>query len=80
MSSTIRTVNNEVRFNLFNQYSRRENIEINNISKSIGQKDLEKYVIAILHSIGVTIELYDIVAAHRIGAKINGKNRKVILE
>ena len=34
---------------------------------------------AVLHSIGVTIESYDIVAARRIGAKINGKNRKVII-
>ena len=54
--------NNEVRFNLFNQYSCRENIEINNIPESILQKDLEKYVIAVLHSIGATIELYDIAA------------------
>ena len=50
MSSTIRTVyNNEVRFNLFNQYSHRENIEINNIPEFVLQKDLEKYVIAVLH-------------------------------
>ena len=69
----------EVRFNRSNQYSQRKNVEIHNIPESIMQKDLEQYVIAVLSSIGVILESYDIVATHRIGDKQNGKSRKVIV-
>ena len=69
----------EVRFNRSNQYSRRENVEIHNIPESILKKDLEKYVITVLSSIGVKLVHYDIVATHRIGDKQTEKNRKVIV-
>ena len=39
-----------------NQYSRRENIEIQNIPETVLQKDLEQYVISMLSSIGVSID------------------------
>ena len=45
------------------QYSRRDSVEIMGIPENISQNDLEKYVIKIFHSIGVTdINSYDIAA------------------
>ena len=69
----------ELRLNEISQYSRRENVEFHNIPDSIPQINLEKYIIDILHSVNVFIESYDIAAVHRIGKKIDGKCRKVIV-
>ena len=69
----------EVKFTESCQYSRRENVEIHNVPESIEQKVLEKHVLAVLASINIHIQSYDIVAAHRIGKKIHGKNRKVLV-
>ena len=46
----------ENQMNDLNQYSRRNNIEIQNIPENILQKDLEEYVIEVLHSIDITID------------------------
>ena len=59
------------------QYTRRNNVEFCNIPESLGNKDIEKYVIEVLGSIGVEVESYDIVAVHRLG-RIN-KNCSVIV-
>ena len=65
--------------NDLNQYSRRNNIEIQNIPKDILQKDLEEYVIKVLHSIDITSDSYGIVAVHRLGKFRSDKNRVVIV-
>ena len=63
-----------------NQYSRRENIELLNIPESIHQKDLEAHVIEVLKFIKLeNLCSYNIVAAHRLGKKRNGRNRSVIV-
>ena len=41
--------------NDLNQYSRRENIELQHIPESVEQKDLEKFVLNLLKSINVDI-------------------------
>ena len=53
-----------------NQYSRRENIEIANISEDIDQQQLENYVLKVFHKLGLNkLTSYDIVAVHRISKK-----------
>ena len=61
------------------QYTRRNNVEFRNIPESLGNKDIEKYVIEVLGYIGVEVESYDIVAVHRLGRHIINKNRSVIV-
>ena len=68
----------EVELNNTNQYSRRSNVEIRGIPESIQQRDLENHLIDVLHSIGINVESYDIVAVHRIGRIVHGKSRNVI--
>ena len=46
------------------QYSRRNNVEFHNIPESIGNNEIEKYIIKVLGSIGVEVESYVIVAIH----------------
>ena len=53
--------------NNLNQYMRRSNIEIRNISERIGQRNLEQSV------------SYNVVAVHRLGKYIEGKHRNVII-
>lgn len=62
-----------------NQYSRRNNIEIQNIPENIHQKDLELYVIKMLHTIHVYIHSYDVVAVHRLGKFSWNRPRSVIV-
>ena len=69
----------ENQMNDLNQYSRRNNIEIQNIPENILQKDLEEYVIKVLHSIDITIDSYGMVAVHRLGKFRSDKNRNVIV-
>ena len=58
---------------LFEQYGRRNNIEIAGISDSVCDEDLDSKVIDILAEIGVNVESKDIEACHRIG-KSSPKN------
>ena len=76
LTEDINQYTSEVKFTESCQYSRRENVEIHNVPESIEQKVLEKHVLAVLASINIYIQSYDIVAAHRIGKKIHGKNRR----
>ena len=69
----------EIQLNNLDQYSRRSNIEIRNISENINQFNLEKYVLKVLDSIDIKLQSYDLVAVHRIGKFISGKNRSVIV-
>ena len=63
-----------------NQYSRHENIEIANIDEDINQHELEKYVLRVLHNLGLSkLSSYDIVAVHRIGKRWPNTNRVTIL-
>ena len=61
------------------QYSRRNNVEFRNIPENIGIDDIEKHIIKVLGSIGVTVVSYDIVAVHRLGKSTANKNRSVIV-
>ena len=61
------------------RFFRRENIEFHNVPESIDQKSLEKHILAVLESINIQLQHYDIVAVHRIGKIIHGKNRKVLV-
>ena len=69
----------EIKFIELSQYSRRENIEFHNVPESIDQKSLEKHILAVLESCNIQLQHYDIVAVHRIGKIIHGKNRKVLV-
>ena len=63
-----------------NQYSRRNNIEICNITEKIAQRNLEQYVLKMLESsLLINLVSYDLVAVHRIGKLLTGKNRNVIV-
>ena len=61
----------QVRINKFEQYTRRENLEIIGIPDSINQDQLENTVLRILESIGVHTDSYHISACHRLA-----KNKK----
>ena len=63
----------EIQLNNLDQYSPRSNIEIRNISENINQFNLEKYVLKVLDPIDIKLQLYDLVAVHRIGKFISGK-------
>ena len=53
----------------FQQYNRRENIEIMGIPNTVTGSELEAKVVSILNSIGCNISSYDIVACHRLKSK-----------
>ena len=61
----------QVRINKFEQYTRRENLEIIGIPDTINQDQLESTVLRILESIDVHTDSYHISACHRLA-----KNRK----
>ena len=66
--------------NNLNQYTHRENIEISNISEKIVQRHLGAYVLEVFESIGINLQSYDLVAVHRLGKFVQGKNRNVIVQ
>ena len=55
----------EIKCDNLDQYSRRSNIEIQNVPENIHQRDLESYVLAVMASINVHLVSYDIAAVHR---------------
>ena len=71
----------DIEVNIMNvdQYSRRSNVEICNVPEKIVQKNLEVYVLKFLESIGINLQSYDLVAVHRVGRFIKGRNRNVIV-
>ena len=69
----------ELQINNLNQYMRCSNIEIRNVSERINQRNLEQYVLKVFESIGVNLVSYDLVAVHRVGKFMEGKNRNVIV-
>ena len=71
--------NTEIKVTNFDQYSRRNNVELQNISENIKQHNIESYVLKIFESIGIKIQSYDLVAVHRIGKFVHGKHRNVIV-
>ena len=74
-------LNLEIQLQQFNQYNRRENIEIANIPETVRHHQLEEYCIYLLNSINpLNIQSYDIVALHRLGNKpFDGRPRNVII-
>ena len=65
--------------NEMNQYSRRENIELQIIPESVVQDDLEKFVVNLFKEIKLDISSYDLVAVHRLGKPTSRKSRNVIV-
>ena len=65
----------------FQQYNRRENIEISGIPESIPQNELEKIIIDVLKRIGVWgLESYEVVACRRLRRKMsNERTQRVII-
>ena len=65
----------------FQQYNRRESIEISGFPEDISQNDLENIIIGILRRIGVWgLESYQITACHRLKRKVTGeKTQRVII-
>ena len=49
----------EIQYNNMNQYTRRSNIEINNISEKITQRNLEEYVLKVMKSLNINLMSYD---------------------
>ena len=73
------TYDMEIQMSNLNQYTRRSNIEISNISEKIVQRNLEGYVLKVFQSVGVNLLSYDLVAVHRMGKFVQGKTRNVIV-
>ena len=69
----------DVNLNNLDQYSRRVNVEIKNISESTNQSNIENHVMEVFKSIGVKVQSYDLVAVHHLGKYVQGKNRNVIV-
>ena len=45
----------EIQYNNMNQYTRRSNIEIHNISEKITQRNLEEYVLKVMKSLDINL-------------------------
>ena len=60
-------INNEIKINNADQYSRQNNIVIQGIPQSVKYKDLEDKVINILDKVNVKVTKNDIDACHRLG-------------
>ena len=67
--------------NLFQQYNRKESIEVSGIPENILQKDLENTMIGVLRRVGLWgLESYEIAACHRLKRKVNNeKTSRVII-
>ena len=64
----------------FEQYNRRENLEISGIPESVKQNQLEEYVVDMLHRIGVPfVQHYHISACHRLKHKKFGEKYKRVI-
>lgn len=77
----IRMESLEKDLNTFQQYNRKESIEISGFPEDVPQKDLEQYIIQILRRIGVWgLESYEIAACHRLKRKhVNDYTQRVII-
>ena len=60
-------INNEIKINNADQYSRRNNVAIQDIPQSVKSKDLEDMVINVLDKVNVKVTKNDIEACHRLG-------------
>ena len=68
-------INNEIKINNADQYSRRNNIVIQGITQSVKSKDLEDKVVNFLDKVNVQMTKNDIETCHRLD-----DNRKMILK
>ena len=68
-------INNEIKINNADQYSRRNNIVIQGIIQSVKSKDLEDKVVNFLDKVNVQVTKNDIETCHRLD-----DNRKMILK
>ena len=74
-------INNEIKINNADQYSRWNNIVVQGIPQSVKSKDLEDKVINVLDKVNVKVTKNDIEACHRLGDSrktlvrfVNGKH------
>ena len=66
----------EKEMNIFQQYNRRESVELSGVPADIPQHELENFIIETLRRIGVNnLSSYDVAACHRLRQKF--KNEKV---
>ena len=63
----------------FQQYNRRENIEIMGIPNTVTDSELEAKVVSILNSLGCNISSYEIVACHRLKKKNTNQSFNTIV-
>ena len=78
MNKKIITLENEL--SNFQQYNRRESIEISGLTDDIPQNDLERICIDILRRVGVYgLESYEIAACHRLKRKVGDEKHKELL-
>ncbi len=84
LTATVNTLkkekdNLETDLHELNAYNRRCNIEIRNIPENISDEKLESYCIDVLSKINLYVAERSIVGAHRLGKKVNGRIRSVII-
>ena len=60
----------ELELDKFQQYNRRESIEISGLPENIPQSELENTMINIFRRIGVTLDSYQIAACHRLKRRV----------
>ena len=65
----------EKEMNIFQQYNRRESIELSGVPADIPQHELEYFIIETLRRIGVNnLSSYDVAACHRLRKKLYNEN------
>ena len=63
--------------NKFEQYGRRNNIEVSGIPDSVKDNCLEKKIISVFTSVGIDVKSYDIKGCHRIGKSRNSSEKTI---
>ena len=73
-----RVLSLEISGNHLEQYGRRHNLEITEISDDISDENLEVKVIEVLNEIQVDVSRSDIEACHRIGKSKNSSKKTIV--
>ena len=62
------------------QYTRRNNLEINGIPNDISDENLEMKCIEVLHAVDISVDTSEIEACHRLPPRKNDKTKTVLLK
>ena len=68
----------KIKQNKFDQYSRRNNIEVSGIADSVEDSCLEENIIFVFSSIGIDVKSNDIKASNRTGKSRNSSKKTII--